>query len=188
MNITISSRHFNMDDRIKEYADKKIHKAETYFDSIMEANMVLSAEKHRRIAEVTISAKRATFHAREVTENIYASIDGVMDKIDKQLRRHKEKIKDKKHDTRMTLSDIPAEEEITEIEDIEEDENGEVTEAQIIKVNKFAPKPITVQEAVNQIEISGNEFLMFSNSQTNQVNVIYKRTDGNYGWIEPDFE
>ena len=75
-----------------------------------------------------------------------------------------------------------------EIEDLETLGDLETAEPQIIKVSKFAPKPITAQEAVMQITLSGDDFLMFSNSQTNQVNVIYKRKDGNYGWIEPDFE
>lgn len=173
MNINITGRHLQLDDNIRNYAEEKIQKAETFFNRIIEAHMILSAEKHRRIAEITLSAKRATFHAREETEDIYASIDGVMEKVDTQIRRYKEKIRDRKHQSRE--EDFEAEEELE-------------PEPLIIKVNKFASKPMTVQEAVDQIMHSDDEFLMFSNSETDQVNVVYKRKDGNYGWLEPDSE
>jgi putative sigma-54 modulation protein len=173
MNIIITGRHLHLDDNIRNYAEEKIQKAETFFNRIIEAHMILSAEKHRRIAEVTLSAKRATFHAREETEDLYASIDGVMEKVDTQIRRYKEKIRNRKHQSRE--EGFMAEEESEE-------------EALIIKVNKFASKPMTVQDAVDQIMHSDDEFLMFSNSETDQVNVVYKRKDGNYGWLEPDSE
>jgi putative sigma-54 modulation protein len=124
-----------------------------------------------------------TFRAQEETENIYASIDGVMEKVDTQIRRYKEKLKDRKHHHRDMLSGI---EENPETDVEEEDEDSE-TELQIVKVNKFAPKPLTAQEAAMQIVLSGDDFLMFSNSQTDQVNVVYRRKDGSYGWIEPEF-
>jgi putative sigma-54 modulation protein len=164
-----------LDDDIRSYAEKKMRKAETYFDRIMEAQMILSAEKHRRIAEVTLNAKRVTFHAQEETENIYASIDGVMEKVDTQIRRYKKKVKDWKHQYKEVASSV----EQADMSTIQE-------EPRIIKVNKFAPKPISVQEAVTQMMLLGDDFLMFSNSQTNQINVVYRRKDGNYGWIEPD--
>ena len=182
MKIIITGRHIEMDDRMKEYAEKKLRKAETYFDRIIEGHIVLSAEKHRRIAEVMLYAKRATFHAQYETENIYASIDGVMEKVDSQIRKHKEKVKDRKHQLSSAEVVVRIEEDL-EVE--EEQAEEEALEPQIIKVNKFAPKPMTVQEAAMQLEASGYDFLMFSNSQNDQVNVIYRRDDGNYGLIEP---
>jgi putative sigma-54 modulation protein len=178
MKITITGRHLKLDDDIRTHAEKKMRKAETYLGRIIEAHMILSAEKHRRIAEVTLSARRVTFHAQEETENIYASIDGAMEKVDTQIRRYKEKLKDRKHQLGEGLNSARA-------SSIEEDSEAE---PRIIRVSKFAPKPITVQEAVAQMMLSEDDFLMFSNFQTNQVNVVYRRKDGNYGWIEPDFE
>ena len=177
MKITITGRHLELDDDIRSYAEKKMHKAETYFDRIIEAHMILSAEKHRRIAEVTLNAKRVIFHAQEETENIYASIDGVVEKVDTQIRRYREKLRDRKYQFREMTEGA------TDTSPVQEDSEAE---PRIIKVNRFAPKPITVQEAVTQVMLSGDDFLMFSNSQTNQVNVVYRRKDGNYGWIEPD--
>jgi len=173
MNVNITGRHLKMDDDIRTYAEEKIHKAETFFDRIIEAHMVLSAEKHRRIAEVTLNAKGVAFHAREETENIFASIDSVMEKVDSQIRRYKEKLKDRKHQS---------------VVEVSESESEPEEEPLIVKVHKFPSKPMTVQEAVDQIMESGYGFLMFSNSQTDQVNVVYRRKNGNYGLIEPDFE
>ena len=178
MKVTITGRHLELNDDIRSYAEKKVRKAETYFDRIIEAHVILSAEKHRRIAEVTLSAKRTAFHAQEETENIYASIDGMMEKVDTQIRRYKKKLRDRRHQSREVLA------ETQDAEIMQEDTEAE--SPRIIKVSKFAPKPITTQEAVMQMVLSGDDFLMFSNSQTNQVNVVYRRKDGNYGWIEPD--
>lgn len=175
MKVTITGRHIKLSDDMRAYAEEKMHKVEAHFDHIIEGHMTLSTEKHRRIAEVTLNAKRATFHAQEETEDMYASIDGVMEKVDTQIRRHKDKLKDRKH-SHKELTPI-------DVDDLEEE-----SEPVIIKVDKFASKLLTMQEAVAQIELTGDDFLMFSNSQTDQVNVVYKRKDGNYGWIEPDFE
>jgi len=173
MKVIITGRHLHLDDNMRSYAEEKIHKAETYFNRIIEAHMILSAEKHRRMAEITLTAKRAKFHAREETEDIYASIDGVMEKVDAQLRKYKEKVRDRKHQSKEEV--FLAEEEPESV-------------PLIVKINKFAPKPMTVQDAVEQIMHSDDGFLMFSNSETDQVNVVYKRKDGNYGWLEPDSE
>ena len=176
MKVIISGRHMKLSDDMRAYAEEKMHKAETYFDRIIEGHMILYAEKHRRIAEVTLTAKRAKFHAQAETEDMYASIDGAMEKVDTQIRRHKEKLEDRKrHHEEAVL-------------DADEDSDSDMeSEPEIIKVSKFASKMLTPQEAVMQIELSGEDFLMFSNSQTDQINVVYRRNDGNYGWIEPEF-
>lgn len=187
MKMTIIGRHIDLNDETKEYAEKKLLKAETFFDQIIEANMILSAEKHRRIAEVTLNAKNATFHAEEETENINSAIDNVMEKIEVQIKKFKGKRKDQKHHIKGLVT-TPESEEIDQENDEEEIENSDSeNEPQIVKVSKFAPKPMTIQEAVMQLNILGEDFLVFSNSQTDQVNVVYKRKDKSYGWIEPDF-
>jgi putative sigma-54 modulation protein len=186
MKITIVGRHIELDDNTKEYAEKKLLKAETYFDQIIEAHMILSAEKHRRIAEVTLNAKNSTFHATEETENINNSIDSVMEKVEVQVKKFKDKLRDHKHHTKGLIPESEAEE-INEEAEEEPDDLESETEPQIIKVRKFAPKPMTVQEAVMQLRLLEYDFLVFSNSQTNQANVVYKRKDNTYGWIEPDF-
>jgi len=185
MKMMLTGRHLEMDDQIRAYAEKKLLKAETYFDHIIEAHMVLSAEKHRRIAEVTLNAKNVTIHANEETDDIFNSIDRVMEKVDAQVKKYKERIKDHKHRAKGLVP--VAQDEESDIEDDSED-SIEPKQEVIIKVNRFASKPMTAQEAVMQMNLLNDDFLMFSNSQTNQVNVVYKRKDGTYGWIEPDYE
>lgn len=191
MNVIITGRHTTLDDDIKSYAEKKILKAETFFDHIMEAHVVLSAEKHRRIAEVTLNAKNATFHATAETDDFRSAVDAVMEKVDAQIKKFKERIKDRKHRAKIETPIEASEVGIAEDPELEEsdaeDLNGN-SKPQIVKVKKFAPKPMTPQEAVMQLDVLDDDFMMFSNSQTNQINVIYKRKDGSYGWIEPDFE
>ncbi len=153
--------------------------------------MVLSAEKHRRIAEVTLNAKNATFHATAETDDFYSAVDAVMEKVDAQIKKFKERIKDRKHRNRVEATIETPEVEIVEDPEMEESDTEDLeinTRPQIVKVKRFAPKPMTPQEAVMQLDVLDDDFMMFSNSQTNQVNVIYKRKDGSYGWIEPDFE
>ena len=186
MKMIVTGRHLEMDDDIRSYTEKKLSKAETYFDHIIEAHVVLSAEKHRRIAEVTLNAKNVTFHANEETDDIYSAIDKVIEKVEVQVKKYKEKIKDHKHRFKGAVSE-PQEEE-TNTEDDSENNIEQLPELQLVKVKRFAVKPMTAQEAVMQIRLLDNDFLMFANSQTNQVNVVYKRKDGTYGWIEPDFE
>jgi len=185
MKITVIGRHLELDDDTRSYAERKLQKAETYFDHIMEAHMILSAEKHRRIAEVTLNAKHATFHATEETENINGAIDNVMDKVEAQIKKFKERLKDHKHRPKGTFIETQAEE--TDVEE-DQDDAEEAREPQIVRVNRFAPKPMTVQEAVMQMTLTDEDFLVFANSETNQVNVVYRRKDGDYGWIEPYFE
>lgn len=186
MKTTIVGRHIDLDDDTKEFAEKKLLKAETFFDRIIEANMVLSAEKHRRIAEVTLNAKHVTFHATEETENINSAIDNVMEKVEVQVKKFKEKLKDHKRHPKGAIPELETEEMEDDLEE-DSDDSIQETETQIVKVRKFAPKPMTVQEAVMQLKLSEDEFLVFLNSQTESVNVVYKRNDGSYGWIEPDF-
>lgn len=185
MKMVVTGRHLELDDDTRSHAEKKLQKAETYFDHIIEAHMILSAEKHRRIAEVTLNAKHATFHAAEETDNINGAIDNVMEKVEIQIKKYKERLKNHKHRPKGSFAETEAEETDTEEE---QDEAEEAMGPQIVRVKKFAPKPMTAQEAAMQITITEEDFIVFANSQTNQVNVLYKRKDGTYGLIEPIFE
>ena len=183
MKMVVTGRHLELDDDTRSYAEKKLQKAETYFDHIIESHMILSAEKHRRIAEVTLNAKHVTFHAEEETDNLNGAIDNVMEKVEIQLKKYKERLKNHKHLPKGSF--IETEEADTEEE---QDETEKPVEPQIVRVKKFAPKPMTAEEAVMQMTITEEDFLVFANSQTDQVNVVYRRKDGDYGLIEPIFE
>jgi putative sigma-54 modulation protein len=184
MQVLITGRNLEITDDIRDYVEKKVGKVETFLNGVIEANVVLNLQGHRYIVEVTILASRATFHAESETDNVFASIDNVVDKIDIQTRRYKERMKDRRH----RASHLEAALQLNETEeiDVSEDEDEEVP--QLVKVpEKFASKPMTAEEAAMQLELSQDEFLMFLNSDTEQINVVYRRRTGDYGWIEPEF-
>ena len=187
MQIVITGRNLEITDDIRDYVETKVGKTETFLDGIIETNVVLDVHGHRYIAEVTLMARRVTFHAQSETGNVFASIDDVVDKIDIQTRRYKERIKDRRHrssqlEAALQLSEMDETDEV----DVSEDEEGSAP--QLVKVpEKFASKPMTAEEAALQLELSQDEFLMFLNSETELINVVYRRRSGNYGWIEPEF-
>ncbi|MBM3236648.1 ribosome-associated translation inhibitor RaiA [Candidatus Poribacteria bacterium] len=187
MQIFITGRNLQLTDDIRDYVEKKVGKAETFLAGIIEAHVVLDVQGHRHIAEVTLMAKRATFYAQAETGNVFASIDEVVDKIDIQTRRYKERVKDRRHrpsqlEAALQLSGTN---ETTEVDVLEEEEEEAI---RLVKVpEKFAPKPMTAEEAAMQLELSRDEFLMFLNSATDKINVVYRRRNGDYGWIEPEF-
>jgi len=214
MKIVLTGRHLDLDENIRSYAEKKLRKAETYFDRIIEAHMTLSAEKHRRIAEVTLHAKKVRFHAQEETESIFASIDGVMEKIGTQIVKYKERLKNRKHirGEELGLEEIPEGADEEDSEDIEESEDLSQSEIQqmvkkpvtkSITINidvleqtknlqiaraKMANKPMTIDEAIIETDYVKGNFLMFTNSQTKKTNLVYKYENGNHLWIMPESE
>ncbi len=181
MNLIIRSRHFDVTDSIEEYIRKKMEKLNKYFDQIMDANATLSAEKNRQIFEVTLQAKKAIIRAEEDSDDMYTSIDRVVEKLERQIKKYKEKLYTKTYNeqNRSKESNVIDNQEIDEISQENED-------VRIVKTKRFVIKPMSPEEASLQMELLGHSFYVFNNELTNQINVIYKRKDGNFGLIEPD--
>jgi putative sigma-54 modulation protein len=160
--------------------EEKVHKIKKYFDSPVDAHIVLGVEKFRHTADVTLSIDGNKIKAVEQTGDMYSSVDKVMDKIEQQLRRMLSRKREYKGEYARAV----------EGEDLLSDE-GEArdtvaeSESKIIKTEKVDTKPMDVDEAAMQMELSKRNFLVFLNSKTNTINVIYKRNDGNLGLIEP---
>lgn len=177
MNITVTGRHFNVTEPLKKYVNDRVSKLEKYFDRIVEAHVILEVNKYRHIAELSILARHLTMTRKESSNDMYAAIDRVISDIEKQLIRYRERIKAHKNSQRAM-----------KIGKAGEIENIEVPEKPlIIKTKNFAPKPMSINEAVMELEVFDNEFIVFLNSDSNKVNVIYRMKDGNYGLIEPTF-
>lgn len=181
MNLIIRSRHFDVTDSIEEYIRKKMEKLNKYFDQIMDANATLSAEKNRQIFEVTLQAKKAIIRAEEDSDDMYTSIDRVVEKLERQIKKYKEKLYAKTYNeqNRSKESNVIDNQEI----DLISQENEDV---RIVKTKRFVIKPMSPEEASLQMELLGHSFYVFNNEITNQINVIYKRKDGNFGLIEPE--
>ncbi len=179
MRINITFRHVESSDDLKEYAEQRLKKLKKYADGPMDVNVVLTVEKFRNTAEVVISGDGIRAAAKEMHEDMKAAIDLVSDKIEKQLKKFREKLKTRnKRQAAASKGATPPAPEISEAG------SAEVPE-EIIHVEKLEYKPMSVEEAVAQLQVLGQDFIVFTNAETNKINVIYWRKDGTLGLIEP---
>ncbi|MBI3753801.1 MAG: ribosome-associated translation inhibitor RaiA [Deltaproteobacteria bacterium] len=179
MNVTVMFRHMDSSDALRNYATEKTERIRRYLIEPIEIHWVLSVEKFRQIASVTIVANGVTIKGEEETPDLYSAIDTVMDKIEKQVRRYKEKIKN--HKVSSSAKPLSAKLDVLACEGA-----GEMVEPRVIKTENFFIKPMSVDEAVMQIDLLNNDFMVFTNSISNNINVLYKRKDGNYGLIDTE--
>ena len=175
MKFNITGRNINVGDKTEELIIKKLGKLGKFFKEDTVANVTLSTQKDDITIEITIPTKGTIIRAEQVSDDMYVSIDLVEEIIERQLKRYKTKIVDKKQSA-VAFSDLF----INEEEDAEE-------EIQIKKVKKFAIKPMDPEEACVQMELLGHNFFVFLNAETDEVNVVYKRRGNTYGLIEPEF-
>jgi len=179
MRIIFKGKHIEVTDAMRNYIEKRLNKIERHFDHILEVIVTLSVEKNRQIVEATLQASRALIRAEEETDDMYASIDKVVDKLERQIQKYKKKYFQKPHPSseRKGL--------VNEGVNAEDSESDKI--AKIVKTKRFAIKPMSVEEAAMQMDLLGHNFFVFANDNTNKVNVLYKRKDGNFGLIEPEF-
>ena len=189
MKLVIQGKNIEITDAIHEYVHQKIEKAVNHFQNMMtEVDVHLSVARNPRInpskqtAEVTIYANGTVIRAEESSENLYASIDLVADKIARQLRKFKEKRQDKKNHTPIRTVGIVEQRPVepTLIGDRTPELPGDV-----VRTKYFAMPPMTIQEALEQLELVDHDFYMFRNAETGEINVIYERNHGGYGVIQP---
>lgn len=178
MQVSVTFKHLEPTDAIRSYAEDKVSKIKKYLDNPVDANVVLSVEKFRHIAEVNLMVNGIAVAATDATEDMYSSIDNVMDKIERQLRRHKERIK--KHKPRNNSSSAALAETVYSSESVDTEEAPTV-----IKMENYLAKPMSVDEAIMQLDLLHRDFFVYTNASTNHISVVYKRKDGNYGLIEP---
>ena len=176
MKITISAKNIELTAALRNVVEKKLSKLEKYFNPEVEVHATLSTQKTRQIVEVTIPFNGAFLRAQEENEDMYVSIDLIIDKLEGQIRKQKTKIERSKYAKGIKYQELPS------LSFKEEEE-----EAQIVKTKKFAMKPMSDEEAVLQMELVGHNFFVYQNADSGEVNVVYKRRDGNYGLIEPEF-
>ena len=174
MNIIISAKNIELTDALKAAVEEKIGKLDKYFRPDTDANVTLSVEKERQKIEVTIPVKGNIIRSEQVSNDMYVSIDLVEEVIERQLRRYKKKIIDKHQGGGSFTADY-------EENDFMEDED-----VKILRTKKFDVMPMYPEDACVQMELLGHAFFAFVNAETDQINVVYKRKDGNYGLLEPE--
>ncbi|NQU13845.1 MAG: ribosome-associated translation inhibitor RaiA [Desulfobacteraceae bacterium] len=177
MDITVTFRHTEPIESLKAYAEDKLSKIRKYLDSPAEAHVVLTVEKFRHQADVMLSVNGTLVKAVEETGDMYSAIDQVMDKIEKQVKRHLSKIRNHRPEN-------PKIEDRLETEEAD-DSSAFAGEEPLIEVEKMIAKPMDPEEAAMQLSLLGQDFLVFRNAKSREINVIYKRGDGNLGLIEP---
>ncbi|MCL2178449.1 MAG: ribosome-associated translation inhibitor RaiA [Proteobacteria bacterium] len=187
MQMNITFRHMDSIDSLKNYAKDKVEKANKYLDRAGEAYVVLSLERHLHQADITITSGPFVLRGREKSEDMYASIDKAMERIEKQLRRYKDRLKSHNRHERPPEyvheeAEMHIRHDVMEVSEVEE--SGIALNPRVIKTNEFVTKPMTVDEAVMQMDLLDNDFIVFTNTQSAELNVIYRRKDGHYGLIE----
>ena len=173
MKIQVRGRNMDTTDALKDYIGKRLGKLDKYIDNLGDAQVTMAVERGFHRIEVTIPINGMILRGEESTGDMYASIDLVVEKLEKQIEKYKGKLQ--KRDARYVNG-------LRKTAAVLEDE-----EPRLVKTKRFAIKPMPVEEAVLQMNLLGHNFFMFSNADTEQVNVVYKRKDGNYGLIEPEF-
>lgn len=174
MQTSVTFKNLDPSDHIKSYVSDKLNRFDKYLYNPAEANVVLSVEKFRHIAEINIVGDRLNVNGKEETEDMYSAIDMTLDKLEKQIKKNKEKFRERRSGKGKTRGAM-----LDEAIAAEEDNEKQV----IIKNIDF--KPMDTDEAVLQMELGNNNFMVFTNARSGLVNVIYRRKDGHYGLIQP---
>jgi putative sigma-54 modulation protein len=175
MQTSVTFKNLDSSENLKSYVRNKLNRLDKLLDNLAEANVVLLVEKFRHIAEINIIGDRLTITGKEETGDMYSAIDIVMDKLEKQIKKNKQKIKKRRVGSRTISKGI-----------MDEDINHGYDEVEKqVRVKNIEYKPMDVEEAVMQMSLVKYNFLVFTNARTEKINVLYQRNDGHYGLIQP---
>lgn len=181
MKFSIRGERIEVTEALRDYVEKKLGRLERYFEAppTSEVNVTLNVIREKQSVEVTIPLTGVLLRAEEKSDDMYASIDLVVDKLERQIRKHKTKV-NRKVRQEAGYKNLFKDDVVTPIHLLEEEDEYEV-----VRTKRFTLKPMDVEEAILQMNMVGHNFFVFANSESSQVNVVYKRADGKYGLIEP---
>ena len=177
MIIKLTGKNIDISDALREQTHKKVGKLERYFSPDTEAQVTMSIENYRHIVEVTIPFNGVVIRAEEETDSLYTSIDKVLDKLERQIHKHRTRLGKRLRSGAFKNSSPIFSKHI----------DSEEYHPKVVKTKRFALKPMAVDEAIMQMDLLGHSFFVFRNAETEEDNVLYKRRDGYYGLIEPEF-
>jgi len=183
MELTIKGKNVDVTDRLKHYVEKKIGKLDRYLPTISEAWVELSTEgaraaQDRQVCQVTVRANGTILRAEERSDDMFTSIDAVLDKMYRQIARYKGKRQNRWRGAAVAAEPLPLELE----EPIDEETSN------IVRIKRFRMTPMNPDEAVEQMELLGHDFFVFYNADEGQINVIYRRKGGDYGLLQPELQ
>ncbi|MCJ7784646.1 MAG: ribosome-associated translation inhibitor RaiA, partial [Desulfobacterales bacterium] len=166
---------------VKAYVKEKVEKLRKYIENPREVHVVLAVEKFRHIAEITVVGNGGTFNSQGRDNDLYAAIDQMVDKMERQVRERREKARRKRADSSSPKSPLRRSGKAGE-EKEEGEEGGDLSS--LVQRRRTVAKPMSLEEALSQLRLSKKDFLVFFNSDSGQMNVVYRSKDGNYGWVE----
>ncbi len=173
MKVNITGKKIDISAGMRNYTEKKLQKLDKFFDDAADAHLTLSVEKDRQTAELTVYYGGFVYRAEDTTEDMYASIDRTIDLMERQIRKNKTRLEKRlRGGAFVAPSEVVAE--------------AEETEFKIVKSKKHALKPMSPEEAILQMNVLGHSFYVFHNDESDKIDVVYKRKDGNYGLIEAE--
>jgi putative sigma-54 modulation protein len=175
MQTSVTFKNLDSSDHLKSYVADKLDRLDKYLDNPAEANVVLTVEKFRHTAEINIAGDRLSINGKEETNDMYSAIDMVLDKLEKQIKKNKQKIRERRTSSKNRNRSILEDEGILPEDDTEKQ----------IKVMNIEYKPMDIDEAVLQMDLIEDNFLVFTNAKSDQINVLYRRRDGHFGLIQP---
>ncbi len=175
MQTSVTFKNLDPSDHLKTYVGEKLNRFDKYLYNPAEASVVLSVEKFRHTAEINIVGDKLNINGKEETDDMYSAIDMALDKLEKQIKKNKQKFRKHRSAAKGRPKDYPGE----DMEFTDENRSGDIL------VKNIEYKPMDVDEAIMQMDLVTDSFLVFTNSRTDKVNVLYRRKDGNYGLIQP---
>ena len=177
MRISITGKNIEVSDYLYDLIEKKVAKLDKYFSDDTAAHVTLAVERNRHIVEVTVPYPGGIIRGEETSGDMYASVDNVLEKLEKQIVKHRTKL-----EKNLRSGAFKGPEPIFH----EREDTDDETPPRIVRVKRFDIKPMTVDEAMLQLDLLGHSFYVFTNGDTGVINVIYRRKDGNFGLIEPE--
>ena len=172
---TVRGKNIEVTPALRDYVEKRVGKVTKYFDAVGEITVLLTVVKGRHIVEVTVPVEGVLLRGEEATMDMYTSIDLVIEKLERQIHKHKTKLAKRLRDGSFKTAMFEA----------PQKDNVQDDDYPIVKTKRFAVKPMDVQEAIMEMNLLNHDFFVFRDGSTEEVNVVYRRKDGNYGLIEP---
>lgn len=177
MRVSVIAKNTTATPALKDMVEKKLSKIKRYFNPDVEAKATLSVQKNKQKIEITIPFNGVILRAEEATEDMYKSIDLVVSKLERQIRKQRTKLARNNNDSLR----------FTQLEEVAFENEVDEEDGKVVKTKKFSIKPMSVEEAILQMELVGHNFFVFQDFNKNKVNVVYKRKDGDYGLLEPEY-
>jgi len=185
MQLNIKGKNLEVTDRLRKYVDQKVGKLDRYLPGIIDASVELSVEdtkaaQDRQVCQITLRTDRVILRAEERSDDMFTAIDTVLEKVNRQIDRYKGKRKDRRRGAGAAVQPGVVEADVVEAEEEEA--------ASIVRVKRFPITPMQPEEAMQQMELLGYDFFAFYNAEVGQINVLYRRKDGNYGLLQPEVD